>query len=147
MGKKTLIVIQSIDSALDYLKKQQKQWLPELNEQVIYDTNFENCLELIPKNGKIIVIASNIFHDKENKKFERFAKNGGKLAEEIKKINPNSKVYIYSTDAPHNRKYIDGFFKKNCVGDTREEIRDMLTQIGLISPPKKNFFHKIFKLK
>ena len=126
-----IIVVQSVPEVLKSIKWEIKYTFPHLNDRVIYQSNFEKTLAEIPKNEEIIVIASDWYHDDEHILFERTEKTGDRLAEEIKKINPLAKVYIFSAYEP-KLGHIDGFYLKSRMGsNATEEIVDVFRDLGL----------------
>jgi hypothetical protein len=126
----TVFIIQSIPDALDLIKKKISIIFPDMHN-IIYESNFEKTLTMIPVSDEIVVIASDYYHDDENIRFDRKEKDGSKLAEEIKKINSLAKVYIFSTYRPR-KEYIDGFFLKSHHGDSVEdEIVEIFHKLNL----------------
>jgi len=128
---KRVMVVQSSPIVLELVKKRISAIFPHLRDYVSYQSNFEKTLEEIPKKGEIIVIASDSYHDDKNIRFLDEEKDGNRLAEEIKKINPEAKVYIFSMYEPRHG-YIDGFYKKSHLGDnTLDEIIEIFIDLGL----------------
>jgi hypothetical protein len=125
-----VIVVQSISQALEMIEKKIREVFPLL-DNVIYESNFEKTLQIIPTEEEIVVITSDMFHDDKDELFERQEKDGSKLAEEIKKINPKAKVYVFSTYEPRPE-YIDGFYHKIQGGDnTGNEIIKIFMDLKL----------------
>lgn len=135
---KTVFIVQSTPVVLDLIQKKITTVFSAV-DNVIYESNFEKTLSIIPKDEEIIVIASNFYHDKENILFSSREKNGSRLAEEIKKINSLAKVYIFSESEPH-KEYIDGFFQKSKMGDrTGDEIVEIFYKLNLsLKPTRRN---------
>ncbi|MHB8903655.1 MAG: hypothetical protein ACYC40_00935 [Patescibacteria group bacterium] len=128
---KKIIVVQSFPEVLGLVKAKISATFPNLNGRVLYQSNFEKTLAEISKEEEMIVIASDSYHDAENILFKGEEKDGSRLAEEIKKINPEAKVYVFSIYEP-KREYIDGFYKKSRLGDnTLEEIVEIFLDLGL----------------
>lgn len=128
---KKVIIVQSIPQALELIKKMVSHSFSNLNGSVLYESNFEKTLEIIPKTGDVIVIASDFYHDEKHVKFKREEKDGNRLAQEIKKINAQAKVYIFSTYEPKGE-YIDGFYQKSEGGaNTVEEMVGILFDLDL----------------
>lgn len=124
------MIVQSIPDVLALIKKKIDKVFPNLDGRVSYHSNFEQTLLNVPKNNEIVVIASDSYHD-EDDFFEGEEKDGNKLAEEIKKINPQAKVYIFSTYAPR-LEYVDGFYLKSKGGDnTVAEMIEIFYDLGL----------------
>ncbi|MEI7452355.1 MAG: hypothetical protein WCK37_04125 [Candidatus Falkowbacteria bacterium] len=129
---RNIIIVQSVPDALEEVKKSIEIYLPKI-ENVIYQHNFEKTLAEIPNTGELIVIASDAYHDDDNKKFTAAEKDGSRLAEEIKKINPAAKVYIFSTYNPR-LDFVDGhFLKSNHGDDVFVEILQIFRHLGLDS--------------
>lgn len=128
---KKIIVVQSIPEVLELVREKISATFPHLNK-VLYQSNFEKTLAEISEDEEIVVIASDSYHDAEDILFKSAEKNGNKLAEEIKKINPIAKVYIFSMYEP-KREYIDGFYQKSQLGDnTLEEIVEIFIDLSLV---------------
>ena len=128
---KKIIIVQSIPDALELVRKKIGATFPHLDSRVSYHGNFEKTLETIPKDEAIVVIASNGYHDEEDNLFDANEKDGNRLAEEIKKINPQAKVYIFSIYKPRPE-HIDGFYMKSQAGDnTVDEMINILIDLGL----------------
>lgn len=128
---KKIIIVQSIPYVLEMIKGLIDATFPNLGDRVIYQSDFEKTLAETPSDGDLVVIASDNYHDKEHHLVPKNEKNGNRLAQEIKKINPLAKVYIFSTDEP-GREYIDGFYqKKNMGDDTLQELVDIFTDLDL----------------
>jgi len=135
---KTVFIVQSIPVVLDLIKKKILTVFSAV-DNVIYESNFEKTLSIIPKDKEIIFIASDLYHDADNILFSSQEKDGSKLAEEIKKINSLVKVYIFSTNKPR-KEYIDGFFQKSKMGDRAgDEIVEIFYKLNLsLKPTRRN---------
>lgn len=128
---KKVVIVQSIPYVLDLIKLRIESVFPQLKNLVLYYNDFEQTLETFPKEGEVVVVASNSYHDQKNELFPKEAKNGNKLAEEIKKINSRAKVYIFSIYQP-SMDYIDGFYEKTNGGDnTLDEMVDIFFDLKL----------------
>ncbi len=128
-----MLVIQSIPYVLELVREELNIAFPQLNGQVLYESEFEKSLEVVPKTQDLVVITSDFFHDKEDILFRREEKNSGRLAQEIKKINPRARVYAFSSCQPLSAEYLDGFFRKSSGGDnTLEEITKIVRELGLV---------------
>lgn len=128
---KKIIVVQSNPEVLKKVREKMRTIFPELNEAISYQRDFENTLNEIPTDCELVVITSDQFHDERNVKFSEQEKDGSKLAEEIKKINPAAKVYVFSMYDPRPE-HIDGFYKKSWGSDnTLEEIVTIFLSLGL----------------
>jgi hypothetical protein len=138
---KKIIIVQSIPDALELIRKKIGVTFPHLDSCVFYHSNFEKTLETIPKDEDIVVIASDSYHDEKDILFSRKEKDGSKLAEEIKKINPQAKVYIFSMYEPRSA-YIDGFYQKSQMGNnTVNEMIDIFIDLGLDTQNKDTAAH------
>ncbi len=117
---------------IDKIPQSVLEWaFPRLKDLVLYCNDFEQTLATFPKEGEVTVIASDSYHDLKNELFSEAEKNGNKLAEEIKKINPMARVYIFSTYQPR-MDHIDGFYKKTRDGDnTLDEIVEIFFDLKL----------------
>lgn len=125
-----VIIVQSIPQALELIEKRIHEVFPLL-DNVTYESNFEKTLQIIPVDEELVVITSDMFHDDKDELFQRQEKDGSKLAEEIKKINPKAKVYVFSTYEPRPD-YIDGFYHKIRMGDnTGNEIITIFMNLKL----------------
>lgn len=135
-----IFVVQSNPRVLPLVQKTIQSAFPKLNEIVSYQGNFEKTLKEIPKNGELVVITSDMFYDEDNVRFPAKEKNGSKLAEEIKKINSQAKVYVFSMYKP-KPEFIDGFYPKSQGSDnTLQEIVAIFIDLGLdkeIAPSEK----------
>jgi hypothetical protein len=128
---KRIIVVQSNLLVLPLVQKTIQSTFPKLNDSVSYQSNFEKTLDEIPRYGKLTVICSDMFYDEDNVKFSGKEKNGSKLAEEIKKINSQAKVYVFSMYKP-KPEFIDGFYAKSQGSDnTLKEIVAIFWDLGL----------------
>ena len=128
---KKVLIVQSIPYVLDLIKSRIEEAFPQLKISISYYNDFEKTLAEFSKEGEVVVIASDSYHDHKNELFREEEKNGSKLAEEIKKINPLAKVYIFSTYQP-DMDHIDGFYMKTAGGDnTLDEIVDIFFDLEL----------------
>lgn len=128
---KKVIIVQSIPYVLDLIRLKIEEIFPQLKRSVLYHNDFEQTLATFPKEGEVVVIASDSYHDLNNELFLKEEKTGSKLAKEIKKINPMAKVYIFSIYQP-NMEYVDGFYKKSNDGDnTLDEIVSIFFDLKL----------------
>ncbi len=126
-----IIIVQSNPEALKLIREKLRTVFPELNDVISYQRDFENTLNEVPKDCELVVITSDQFHDERNVKFSDQEKDGSKLAEEIKKINPAAKVYVFSMYDPRPE-HIDGFYKKSWGSDnTVEEMVGIFLSLGL----------------
>lgn len=107
-----IIIIQSIPDALELVKSEINRAFPNLKDKVLYENDFERSLTLIPKDEEITVISSQVFHDREDILFTWQQKNGDRLAEEIKKINPKAKFFLFSSVGPVSD-HVDDWFPKS----------------------------------
>ncbi|GEM_PF-2160363 len=127
-----LIIIQSVPACLKAAQKSIENNLPnKFPGGIIYNSNFEDVLNLIPKEGEVTVITSNFFHDSLHVKFSYAEKCGDRLAELIKEINPIAKVYVFAEQEP-TFTHVDGFFKKKNVDNVGEEVIEVLWDLGLL---------------
>lgn len=127
-----LIIIQSVPACLKAVQNSIENNLPnKFPGGIIYNSNFEDVLDLIPKEGELTVITSNFFHDSLHVKFSCAEKSGDRLAELIKEINPVAKVYVFAESEPAFT-YVDGFFKKKDVDNVGGEVIDVLRELGLL---------------
>jgi hypothetical protein len=137
---KKIIIVQSNPLVLPLVQKTIQSTFPKLIEAVSYQSNFEKTLNEIPKKGELVVITSDMFYDTDNVRFPAKEKNSSKLAEEIKKINPAAKVYVFSMYKP-KPEFIDGFYAKSQGSDnTLKEIVAIFWDLGLdkeTTPPEK----------
>jgi len=125
-----VIIVQSIPQALELIEKRIREVFP-ISDNVVYENNFEKTLQIIPTDEEVVVITSDMFHDDKDELFKRQEKDGGKLAEEIKKINPKAKVYVFSTYEPRYE-HIDGFYLKTQKGsNTENEIIKIFLDLKL----------------
>ncbi len=141
-----IIIVQTTPEGLEGVKKGIKRKFPELLNNITFNDNFESTLELIPKEGEIIVITSNIFHDKKNELLPSHEKNGNKLAELIKEINATAKVYIFSANYPYPDESIDGFYKKRSGGHKiDEDIVEFIRELRLAENLKVSEKRRVLK--
>lgn len=129
----TIIVVQTTQE-VENLQKRINRIFPKLAGEIKCDNNFESALNLIPVDGEVVVITSNYFHDEKNKLLPKEQKNGNKLAELVKRINPRAKVHIFSEDFvfPKNS-FVDTFFKKTNGGTNfDEDLRGAFYALGLV---------------
>jgi len=135
-----IFIVQSNPDVLKLVREKIQSVFPELKNAVSYQGDFEKTLTEVPKDGELVVITSDQFHDKKNVKFSDQEKDGSKLAEEIKKINARAKVYVFSMYDP-KPEHIDGFFKKSWgSNNTLEEMVGIFLSLGLdkeSAPPEK----------
>ena len=113
------MIVQSLPSWLSTIKIAIESDLPKLMHRIIYSDSFEHALSVTPKDVNLIVITSGMFHDTYFKTeidlintVPKSEQNGNKLAQLIKEININAKVYQFSELAPKNIEYLDGFILK-----------------------------------
>ena len=125
-----IIIVQSIPAALELIEGKIKNTFPSM-DNVIYESNFEKTLRIIPKDEEVVVITSDMFHDLKDELFKSSEKDGSRLAMEVKKINPKAKVYVFSSYEP-KMENIDGFFQKNQRGgNTATEIINIFYKLKL----------------
>lgn len=125
-----IIIVQSIPAALELIEGKIKNTFPSM-DNVIYESNFEKTLRIIPKDEEVVVITSDMFHDLKDELFKSSEKDGSRLAMEVKKINPKAKVYVFSSYEP-KMENIDGFFQKTQGGDnTATEIINIFYKLKL----------------
>lgn len=126
-----IIIVQSIPMVLRLVRERIGWVFPELEDVVVYQSDFETTLNEIPQDGEFVVITSDQFYDESHVKFTAKEKDGNKLAEEIKKINPKAKVYCFSGYEPPLT-HLDGLYHKSADGDnTVEEIVFIFMDLGL----------------
>ncbi len=126
-----IIIVQSIPAALELIEGKIKNTFPSM-DNVIYESNFEKTLRIIPKDEEVVVITSDMFHDLKDELFKSSEKDGSRLAMEVKKINPKAKVYVFSSYEP-KMENIDGFFQKTQGGDnTATEIINIFYKLKLV---------------
>lgn len=127
-----IIVVQSTPNALNVAKQAIEKAFPNLNN-VVYNSNFESTLKLIPKNEDVVVITSNMFHDDRDILLPSYEKDGNKLSEMVKQINKKAKVYLYSTGTSDKNNFIDFWFQKSGDGgNVRQELVGIFIYLGLV---------------
>lgn len=92
---------------------------PKMMENVLFVDSFDEAISLIPREGELVVASCDAFNDLLSD-FRRLhettcpdhLKNGAMLAEMIKKINPNTKFYIFPPFRPVESEFVDGFIPK-----------------------------------
>jgi hypothetical protein len=129
---KTILIAQSVPYWITVIIDAISGRLPDLADCICFTDSFDFALDLVPKQGELIVISSGMFHDSLSEKRKTVAekipdneKDGDKLAEEIKKINPEARIYVFSEYEPFESKYLDGFIKK-IKGNNRESLTNLL---------------------
>lgn len=120
-----ILIAQSIPDVLEVIRMQISVAFPDIAENVIYESNFEDAIDVAP-SGNLIVIASEYFHDDNHVYYKREDKYGSNLAREIKKKNPRARVYIYSSLTPLSLDYVDGYFHK---GENAKEVYEEMSAI------------------
>ena len=129
-----IIIVQSIIEALGQIKNALEKLVPDQMSEFVFSSNFEESLSLVPKNEDVVVITSWMFHDDVDIKFTNKEKTGDKFAQLVKEdINPQARVYLFSSYPPDSMRYFDGFYKKvnNGYRDD-EEIVEILFILHLI---------------
>ena len=110
---------------------------PDIAPQITYVSNFEEAIGLVPAAGEIVVITSNVFHDAKDILYPGHEKNGSRLAEIVKAKNKESRVYVFSSEVPIDKKHIDGVFLKSGGGwKADEDIVEAFYEFGLARRPK-----------
>lgn len=99
-------------------------------KKIFFTNSFEHALLNVPKEGKLIVITSNIFHDHMSEHRELAntisddEKNANSLASAVKSINNRCLVYVYTERPSSSTKHIDAIMKKK--GDLSGEMETIL---------------------
>ncbi len=116
----TVIILQSVPSWLTLLKQNISEKFPELEKNVFYSNSFDFGIDLIPKEGPVVVFTSNMFHDSLSEHYEHVTekikdkeKNANTFGKLAKAINPKVKVFLLSEFDSKEQEYLDGFIKKN----------------------------------
>lgn len=136
MSKKIMIV-QSIPEWLSIFKSIILLELPRLAGDVIYTDSFDEAVDLTPLACELVVISSEMFHDKSSQYRELHGeiipddeKSGANLAEIVKALNPNSKFFVFSQYEPEKSEFIDGFIQKHQFGNIyTDDVLKVLTKI------------------
>lgn len=130
---KKILVVQSIPYVLRMVRERLLNTFPQLEGVMMFSDEFEEALEIVAskaREGELVVITSDSFHDEVNARFSDSEKNASRLALEIKQINPLAKVYAFSQYDPEPPDYLDGSFKKSQGGDgTLVDIIDIFIQL------------------
>jgi len=126
-----IIIVQSLLDELEVVQKSIAGKFPELAKEIVYNSNFESTLDLIPKDEEVIVITSNFFHDSQDIKYSGSEKSGNRLAQLIKEINPTAEVYVFAETEPRGS-YINDFYKKKEYGDLGEEIIEAMHRFCIV---------------
>jgi len=131
----TIIIVQSLRMP-EWIKADVKRFFPGLEDKILYKNNFESTLKMVPKEGEVVIITSNVFHDSENELPSIFEKNANKLGELAKKINPKTSLYVFSTKAPHiDEINVDGFFERRGYSDEGKQIAEIFYHLGFAEKP------------
>ncbi len=119
-----IIIVQSLPEWISIIASKISKDIPLITPYVMYTDSFDHAIDLIPKDGELIVITSGMFHDIYSdqreivtQKISDSEKNGNKLAQMVKEINQNAKIYLFSEYAPKEHEYLDGFILKSKFGD------------------------------
>ncbi len=122
--KRKVLIVQSVDQWRLIFRDIINLELPQLAGDVIYASSFEEAVNLIPTDCNLVVISSAVFIDKSfgsrnivGQGSDQSQKTGEMLAEIVKRMNPNSKFYIFSQYEPEKSDYIDGYIKKHQFGE------------------------------
>ncbi len=89
--------------------------------------SFDQAVETLPTEGKLLVITSNTFHDglsdyqSKTSVISRYDKNANLLAQLLKEKNPETKVIVYA-DSLHDDRYVDDYVMKNGRGGGGAEV-------------------------
>jgi hypothetical protein len=117
---KNIIIFQILPDWVDIIKDAIEQASLEITPNISYPSTLDECLELVPKEGELLVICNSTFHGVDSSyeknvdgKTEKCFKNADDLAFSIKKINKKAKVWVYSERPPKTILYINGFIHKN----------------------------------
>ena len=120
---KNILIIQSLQGDILILKNAILKNLPASYESIMWTDSFDHALDLIPKEGKFLVITSGIFHDissvhkgRVKEKVLNQLKTPNILAEMILKINIKTMIYVFSTSVPKNLRFLDGYVMKDLKG-------------------------------
>lgn len=122
---KRILIVQSIPDWIAILREAILKELPELVNNILFINTFDQAIIIadVFKDDDLIVITSDMFHDEINntgtftKKIPENEKDGNKLAQMIKALNPKAKVYLYSSYHPLEEDFLDGIIKKSEFGD------------------------------
>jgi len=133
---KRVLIVQSIPEWTVILGNVILREFPKLLTNMNFTTTFDQAIDLanVFKDDDLIIITSDMFHDEINntgtitKKIPENEKDGNRLAQMIKVINPKAKVYLYSSYHPREEESLDGIITKSESGDMNtllilEEIR------------------------
>ena len=117
---KKIIIVQSNPTWISILMDAINEHLPEIAHNVIYTTSFDHAVDLATKEEEILVICSDMFHDKDSEHYGHVTeklpdseKNCLSLARLIKDINKKSQIYVFSDYAPNTFSNLDGYISKN----------------------------------
>ncbi|MFA6354989.1 MAG: hypothetical protein WCW65_01010 [Candidatus Paceibacterota bacterium] len=138
---KKVLIVQSIPEWLGFFKTAIAKEFPLLkDEDVIYTGSFDEAVDIAPTGCELVVISSDMFHDKSSPYRELHGeiipdeeKNGTKLAEIIKALNPDCKFFVFSQFEPEKSRLglVDGFIPKNQFGNMyMEDMRKALEKIS-----------------
>lgn len=122
---KKVLIVQSIPEWLGFFKDViPKQFFLLKDDDVIYTDSFDEAVDVAPVGCELVVISSDMFHDKSSPYREFHGeiipdqeKNGAKLAQIIKALNPDCQFFVFSQFEPEKSKFIDGFIQKNQFGN------------------------------
>lgn len=129
---KNLLIIQSIPTWVSILEAGLSK--PAITETycISITDSFDHAIDLIPREGEVIVITSEMFHDEYSnfrksvtQKIPDKEKSANKLAELVKAINNKAKVYTFSEFSPNGFEYLDGCILKN-KHKPQESINDII---------------------
>jgi hypothetical protein len=122
--EKKILIVQSNPRIFGYFQNLMLQEHPKIAKDALYAESFHEAIGKTPKECELIVISSNSFKSPDHNK------NGAMLAEEIKRINSNTRFYIFSKYQPEKSEFVDDFVLKNQFGDI--ETADILDILGKI---------------
>lgn len=141
MNKKIIII--QIESAILALKEYCKKEFPDIIDSIIFSSSFNDAVELIPREGELVVLTRQTFFDTFNKSAKEAKytipenqKSASSLAKIIKGINQAAKVYAFSVYPP-GKEYLDGYYEQRWGGaNSKEELKFIFWDLGLVERPE-----------
>ena len=109
--EKRFLIVQSNPAIFGDFQITMAQEYPKIARVTLYAETFEEVKVKTPKDGKLVVIASNFYKTPDHDM------DGVMLAEVIHGINSEAEVHIFSRSQPKESKFVKSFILKNQLGD------------------------------
>lgn len=141
--EKKIMIVQSVPAWIGVFQNIILQEYPRYAKDVIYTDSFDEAVSLTPMDCELVVISCDVFSDRVKTGSYKTVipdskKDGTMLAKIIKKLNPNTKFYVFSKYPPVKSEFVDDFVPRHQYGDM--QIQDALSVLDKIQFLEKTSF-------